>query len=128
MKRDYEKFAGHGTAYDLFFPDRLTRLEYFTRTLIMNFIGWLCCLPLKGLYPGTELPPGETLSFLMLLYAVVVVIASGWIGIKGLIIPRLRDAGMSTRLWWLILVPLANIYLGLLLLITASETKAGRPA
>ncbi len=92
---------------EVLFPRRLHRLAYFLRSLAVDMVA-------SFLYTvsTTMAPPYWWTSLLLLLaYAIFFIL-----------LPRLRDAGMSA--WWIlaaVLVPVAGIVLGVLLLFRAPE-------
>jgi uncharacterized membrane protein YhaH (DUF805 family) len=84
------------------FPKRLHRLAYFLRLVVFNF-----CLVLILAYRDAD-DVGIAASVLVSLYAMFFIL-----------LPRIRDIGMSG--WWLIvsLIPVANVLLGIILLFRA---------
>ena len=89
---------------EFIFPRRLHRLDYFIRLMLSNVVTYF-------LYScsTTTSPQLFWISVVALLIYVFVFI----------VLPRVRDLGMNG--WWLLafLVPLVNIWLGLILLFRA---------
>jgi uncharacterized membrane protein YhaH (DUF805 family) len=91
---------------EFIFPRRLHRLAYFLRLIVVNVFS-------SFLYADRDTMAAS--------YWWAVVVALSLYGIFFILLPRLRDVGMST--WWLIvaLIPVANILLGIILLFRAPE-------
>ena len=105
--------------YDLFFPDALTRLDYFMRMMVINIAGDSLAMPvfkriLKSLSSGLcDISNIWVLAGIA--YLVLLVIIWAWYSIKGLVIPRMADVGFHTGYWWIMLIPFINVVLGLFL-------------
>ena len=95
---------------EIVFPRRLHRLAYFLRLIIANILS-------SFLYTDRDTMNASIWW--------IVVIALALYGLFFILLPRLRDVGMST--WWLLvaLVPLVNILLGIILLFRAPEYHFG---
>ncbi|MEI6193366.1 MAG: DUF805 domain-containing protein [Verrucomicrobiota bacterium] len=98
---------------EFIFPHRLHRFAYFLRVVAIN-------VTLAFLYANNWLiNPALCLVLLILLviYAIFFIV-----------LPRLRDIGMSW--WWCLfcLIPGVNIVLGIILLLRASKYPFGAPA
>ena len=96
---------------EFIFPLRLHRLAYFVRLVVAN----ICSSFLYA--SNTTMDPRYW-------WGSVVVLAI--YGLFFILLPRLRDAGMSG--WWLLvsLVPIANILLGIILLFRPPEYHFSR--
>ena len=109
---------------EFIFPNRLHRLAYFLRVNVWSVFFYFVY---ASRYPMA--PSGYTYRGSMAdLYWSVAVIVLSLYGIFFILLPRLRDVGMSA--WWLIvaLIPVANILLGIILLFRAPEYHFASPA
>ena len=95
-----------GPLVEFIFPKRLHRLAYFLRLLATNVAG--------GVILAVSSPSEQ-------LYAVLGLVALGIYQLLFVLLPRVRDTGMSG--WWvaLSLVPVVYILLGIILLFRAPE-------
>lgn len=100
----FAKSPGMHALIDFFFPKRLHRLAYFIRLMASNL-----CL---ALLLGSSSPNGQP-------YPLVGVILLALYSLFFILLPRLRDTGMSG--WWVILslVPIVYVFLGIILLFRA---------
>ena len=87
------------------FPNRIGRLEYFARALVLGLVTAL----LSTLLEHTE---NLFLQLFLAILTLAIIVASFWI----YLIPRMRDLGWKTKLAWLALIPGINIFMGLGLL------------
>jgi hypothetical protein len=106
---------------EFIFPHRLHRFAYFLRGIVWNvFLYVVRDTVAASLYADrdTTFVPYSFAGFVALLLY----------GIFFILLPRLRDVGMSA--WWLIvaLIPVANILLGIILLFRAPEYHFASPA
>jgi len=109
---------------EFIFPHRLHRLAYFLRANVWSvFLYFVHAVryPMAAsvyTYRGTMADS----------YWSAAVIVLSLYGIFFILLPRLRDVGMSA--WWLIvaLIPVANILLGIILLFRALEYHFASPA
>jgi hypothetical protein len=91
---------------EFIFPHRLHRLAYFLRGVVVDSLSFF-------FYANRDTVAAS--------YWSAAVIVLSLYGIFFILLPRLRDVGMSA--WWLIvaLIPVANILLGIILLFRAPE-------
>lgn len=90
---------------EFLFPKQLARLAYFFRVLLWNVLVWF-----SFDFIEPEPLPEVIYGISILVYLVFFII-----------LPRLRDAGMSA--WWLILilVPVVDFFLGVVLLFSRTH-------
>jgi uncharacterized membrane protein YhaH (DUF805 family) len=90
---------------EFIFPRRLHRLAYFLRLVVVNILS-------SVLY---------TYRGYMSYWSAAVIVLSSLYCVFFILLPRLRDVGMSA--WWLLVafIPVANILLGIILLFRAPE-------
>jgi uncharacterized membrane protein YhaH (DUF805 family) len=108
-------FAFHGGA---------SRKEYFLHAL-GSFLAYLAVLIFAVLVlsdPGASKWASDFVAVLYLL--VVLLIAVDDIGVT---LRRLEDLGRPRSHFWLLFIPLYNIYLGLVLLFQAGDSKSEEP-
>ena len=98
---------------EIVFPHRLHRLAYFLRLIIVNITS-------SFLYADRDIMSASIWW--------IVVIALGLYALFFILLPRLRDVGMSAGWLLVALVPLANILLGIILLFRAPEYHFGSSA
>jgi hypothetical protein len=98
---------------EFIFPKRLHRFAYFVRIISINGMTYVVCSWTTTNNPG------------FLIASLIALLLYGFFFVA---LPRVRDLGMSG--WWLLasLVPLLNIWLGLILLFRAPSYATKRVA
>jgi uncharacterized membrane protein YhaH (DUF805 family) len=98
---------------DLFtFEGRANRAWYFWQTLLDGFA--ITVLAVVLVMVGVAV--GSPFGFLVVPPLLSVVVGGSWTGIA-ITVKRLHDLGRPGWHWWLLFIPLYNIYLGLVLLL-----------
>ena len=109
---------------EFIFPHRLHRLAYFLRLTVWSMFLYFLY---TAQYPGAALGISKGINLAGSYWSAAVILLSLY-GIFFIVLPRLRDVGMSV--WWLIvaLIPVANGGLGIILLFRAPEYDFASPA
>ena len=97
------------------YSGRIGRLEYFWTALLTTSIGYL---PIMWATHATE-------RVFSLLVAILATILIAWVGIAAGI-KRCHDLGKTGWLYWLVVIPLVNVVLGLYLLFVEGMRKPNR--
>jgi uncharacterized membrane protein YhaH (DUF805 family) len=100
------------TLVEFIFPRRLHRIAFFVRLFVVNFAPGFLYFTGPEIHSGISLPLNIALLFYSLFFV---------------ILPRIRDAGISG--WWLLVlfIPFANSLLALILLFRAPQYRLGEP-
>lgn len=116
MTRDYTALAGNPVR-DFFFPDRIARVEFIIRSVVLNIVFAFLFNPVEAaVYAGTASVP-------VFIYGLIIVVSYLGLSIVSIVLPRLRDLRWNPKWAWLMLVPVANIVLGLQLVLTPGKSK-----
>lgn len=108
---------------EFIFPHRLHRLAYFLRLIV-----WSVFLYVDRYTMAALIYADRDTTYVIAPFWWAAFVALSLYGIFFILLPRLRDVGMSA--WWLIvaLIPVANIPLGIILLFRAPEYHFASPA
>ena len=115
MKRDYTEYAAKKTFREWVFPEYIGRLSFFLRITMLVVIVALLEILSAGLNLGEEATweelPLYILALLMMIYIILL-----WIYLKSCLSPRIRDLGLSSKCWLILLVPIVGQVLFLMIL------------